>query len=194
MAQRRGPSVTRSSQVTHGRGLLSWLPSLVHPVLRQPRHRPVVRRFGRDTSPRWRVGDTRDAIAGDVNPATLAVGRGGVGTAAVIDFARNVGQGAVPTTLTGLADRALSDRGLSRLGRRHRVEPGGPQQPTRRAGSGGVPRGHRQPERSISHGIHLLGSTTGKLDRLAEVSIKCTGAREDVSGRRCRVAGGVRTN
>ena len=50
--------------------------------------------------------DTRDAIVGDAiatDPATLALGRGEAGTAAIIDFARNVSLGAVPTTLAGLA-------------------------------------------------------------------------------------------
>lgn len=50
--------------------------------------------------------DTRDAIVSDAvegDPASIALGRGEVGTAAVIDFAQNVGLGAVPTTLAGLA-------------------------------------------------------------------------------------------
>ena len=50
--------------------------------------------------------DTRDAIVSDAvagDPASIALGRGDAGTAAVIDFAQNVGLGAVPTTLTGLA-------------------------------------------------------------------------------------------
>jgi hypothetical protein len=49
---------------------------------------------------------TRDTIVGEAvasDPATLALRRGDAGTAAVIDFARNVGLGAVPTTVTGLA-------------------------------------------------------------------------------------------
>jgi hypothetical protein len=50
--------------------------------------------------------DTRDTLVGNAvasDPASLALGRGDAGTAAIIDFARNVGLGAVPTTLTGLA-------------------------------------------------------------------------------------------
>ena len=50
--------------------------------------------------------DARDAIVADAvasDPASLALGRGDAGTAAIVDFARNVGLGAVSTTVTGLA-------------------------------------------------------------------------------------------